>query len=188
MSKLMNVVSVGLLFLTSFAASSALAREFAGVSVADSALVEGKTLALNGAGLRKKFLFQVYVAALYLETPTHDGEALLAKDGIRQIEVHLLRDLSRKQITEAIRDGFQKNAGDRMGALQERLDKLLAQLGDLQKGSSFTVNYLPGRGTRLLQGQSEITLPGKDFADALFSVWLGKEPVDSSLKKSLLGL
>jgi hypothetical protein len=28
---------------------------------------------------------------------------------------------------------------------------------------------------------------GKDFADALFSVWLGKQPVDDGLKKAMLG-
>jgi hypothetical protein len=28
---------------------------------------------------------------------------------------------------------------------------------------------------------------GKDFADALFSVWLGQSPVDESLKNGMLG-
>jgi len=28
---------------------------------------------------------------------------------------------------------------------------------------------------------------GKDFADALFSVWLGAKPVDEGLKKGMLG-
>jgi hypothetical protein len=36
------------------------------------------------------------------------------------------------------------------------------------------------------QGKS-ITIPGKDFADALFSVWLGPKPVEDALKRALLG-
>jgi hypothetical protein len=28
---------------------------------------------------------------------------------------------------------------------------------------------------------------GKDFADALFSVWLGKDPADDDLKAGMLG-
>jgi hypothetical protein len=31
-----------------------------------------------------------------------------------------------------------------------------------------------------------MTIPGKDFADALFSVWLGPNPVESALKRALL--
>jgi hypothetical protein len=30
-------------------------------------------------------------------------------------------------------------------------------------------------------------IEGKDFADALFSVWLGPEPVQADLKTALLG-
>ena len=30
-------------------------------------------------------------------------------------------------------------------------------------------------------------IEGKDFSDALFSVWLGSNPVDAGLKKALLG-
>jgi hypothetical protein len=30
-------------------------------------------------------------------------------------------------------------------------------------------------------------IEGKDFADALFSVWLGANPVQEDLKKALLG-
>ena len=32
----------------------------------------------------------------------------------------------------------------------------------------------------------EIALQGKDFADALFSVWLGQHPVDDELKNEML--
>ncbi len=32
-----------------------------------------------------------------------------------------------------------------------------------------------------------MTIPGKDFADALFSVWLGPKPIDRGLKRKLPG-
>lgn len=168
--------------------STALAREVGGVQMPESVQVGGKTLSLNGAGVRKKFLFSVYAAALYVEAPSRDASAVLSYDGLREIRVQVLRDLTRKQITEAIRDGFRKNAGDKMSALEARLEQLLGQLSDLKKGDSFSVIYTPGQGTKLSRGGEEITLPGKDFADALFSVWLGEKPVDGSLKKELLGL
>jgi Chalcone isomerase-like len=40
-----------------------------------------------------------------------------------------------------------------------------------------------------VRGQGEeMPIPGKDFADALCSVWLGPDPVDRGLKRRLLGL
>ena len=53
-----------LLALAAVPASSA--REVAGVTLPDTVSVEGKTLKLNGAGLRTKVVFKVYVAGLYL--------------------------------------------------------------------------------------------------------------------------
>ncbi|MGA2713580.1 MAG: chalcone isomerase family protein [Bryobacteraceae bacterium] len=32
-----------------------------------------------------------------------------------------------------------------------------------------------------------MTIPGKDFADALLAVWLGQKPVEAALKRELLG-
>ena len=47
--------------------------------------------------------------------------------------------------------------------------------------------YVPGAGT-VVRGQGkEITIQGKDFADALFSAWLGPKPVNADLKHELLG-
>ena len=30
-------------------------------------------------------------------------------------------------------------------------------------------------------------IPGKDFADAMFAVWLGAKPADAGLKEGMLG-
>ena len=43
-------------------------------------------------------------------------------------------------------------------------------------------------GIVILRAQSqEMTIPGKDFADALLSTWLGPAPVSGDLKRQLLG-
>jgi hypothetical protein len=33
-----------------------------------------------------------------------------------------------------------------------------------------------------------MTIPGEDFAGALFSAWLGAKPVNAALKRKLLGV
>ena len=50
------------------------------------------------------------------------------------------------------------------------------------------MTYVPGKGTIFKAASgSQVTLPGKDFSDALLRVWLGKEPLDTDLKARLLG-
>jgi hypothetical protein len=174
------------LFAVLFAFSS-LAAELEGVTMPDTVKAEGKDLKLNGQGLRKKFVFNVYVAGLYVENPTRDGAELLARDEVRRVDMSMLRDLDRKAIVEAIQAGFEKNSGEKFAALKERMEKFAAVIPDIKKGQLLTIIYTPGKGTRV-EGQKEsFTAEGKDFADALFSVWVGKFPVDENLKKGMLG-
>ena len=169
-------------------ASVALAGEAAGVKMPDTITVEGKTLKLNGIGLRKKMLFKVYVAGLYVETPTTDAAKLVSADEVKSITLHVLRSLSGNQIGEAISDGFWHNSKSQMGVLTDRLQKLTGMFPAVVEGDQIVLTYVPGKGTSVsAKGQAKGVIEGKDFADALFSVWLGQNPVQDDLKKALLG-
>jgi hypothetical protein len=168
---------------------TAVAGEVAGVKMANSATVEGKTLALNGMGLRTKAIFKVYVAGLYTEKASKDANAIVASDSVKRVEMVMLRDLGKSKIAEAVVEGFEKNSKAEMPKLQERLNRFVAQIPDLKEGQKLIITYAPGKGTTLsANGRDAISVPGKDFADALFSVWLGKHPVDETLKKGMLGV
>lgn len=165
----------------------AVAAELEGVTAPESVTVEGKTLALNGMGLRRKFIVNVYVGSLYLEQATQDPKQILAKDGVRRMELRMLRDLDAKTIIEAINTGFEKNSSAQLPALKERLEKFNAKIVSVKKGASFIIQYVPGKGTRVEGIPDAYVAEGKDFADALFAVWLGASPADEGLKKGLLG-
>ncbi len=165
----------------------AFAAELEGVTSADTMTVEGKTLALNGMGLRRKFIINVYVASLYVEHASKSGPDLLKADEVRRVEMKMLRDLDQKQIVEALQGGFEKNAGANLPALKERLAKFIAKIPDVKKGATLVVQYVPGKGTTVEGGTDTYVAEGKDFADALFSVWIGASPVDDGLKKGMLG-
>lgn len=179
----------GLKFTIAFllAGSVANAREFHEVRMPDTVTISGKEVKLNGMGLRKKFVFDVYVAGLYVELPSRDAAEILASDQVKRMTLFMLRDLSKDKITEALRDGFEKNAKDQMPAWKDRFDQLSAMIPEAKKGSTIVITYLPGTGTMLSTSTTRSVIPGKDFADALFSVWLGQYPVDDGLKKGLLG-
>ena len=166
------------------------AKELAGVKSPETMKIGDKELKLNGMGLRKKVFFKVYVASLYVETVSKDGKAILAADEIRRVEMSMLRDLEKGKIVDAIKDSFAKSAGANLPKLQERLDKFVAVIPDLKEGEKLSLMYVPGKGTSVgnADGTEKISVEGKDFADALFSVWLGAEPVSEGLKNGMLGL
>jgi len=66
----------------------AIGGEVSGVTLPDTVAFEGKTLKLNGMGLRKKVVFKVYVAGLYLETPTKDAAAGCRRPDSAQRQTH----------------------------------------------------------------------------------------------------
>jgi len=173
--------------LCALLALPAVAKEREGVTAKPTLEASGKTLKLMGMGLRKKMWFKVYLASLYLENEQPDGAKVIESDQVKRVEMHMLRDLERGKIIEAVQEGFQKNSAEAMPALKDRLDKFLKAVPDLKSGETILLTYAPGRGTLIKAGKGdEITLEGKDFADALFSVWLGKHPVDDELKQEML--
>jgi len=164
------------------------AREVSGVSMPEVVIVEGRELRLNGMGVRtEKAFFKVYVIGLYLEKPTQDAQAAIGIDEAKRIVLKMLRDVSREDFVLALETGVMRNSGPAMPTLRARLDLLEQALPAPKKGNVLDLTYLPGTGT-LVRGQGrEMMIPGKDFADALLSVWLGSKPVSGSLKRELLG-
>ncbi|EPX60598.1 hypothetical protein D187_001752 [Cystobacter fuscus DSM 2262] len=174
--------------LTAVLALPAAAKDVAGVAFPDSVSVEGKELKLNGVGLRKKLVFNVYAAGLYLQNPSREGAQAIGSEQIKRVRMSMLRDLDKKTISEAIVDGFKKNAKDKLPSLQQRLDTFTSAIPDLKKGDELLLTYVPGQGTTIeSKGGQKISVEGKDFADALFSVWLGNNPVDGGVKDGMLG-
>jgi hypothetical protein len=179
--------AAALLLILALAPRPVAARAVAGVDLPDSAVVEGKTLVLNGAGLRTRYFFKVYVVGLYLERPATDAAAILGSDSIRRAHLHILRSLSGDEIGSAIRTAFEQNAGDAMPRLQDRLKRLESMFPAVDAGDTIVLTYLPGRGTEVVaKREQKGMIDGKDFADALFAVWIGAKPVDPELKTALL--
>jgi hypothetical protein len=166
-----------------------IAGELAGVALADHVSVEGKTLVLNGMGLRKAYGFaKVYVAGLYLENKSRNADEILGSDSARRIELRFVRNVGRKDITKAWTEGFEKNAGASLPALESRIETLNQAMPDLRDGDTLAFSAVPGKGVVVeVNGHSATTIPGSDFARALFAIWLGASPPNTALKEGLLG-
>jgi hypothetical protein len=168
------------------------AAEVAGVKLDDKTQVESRELVLNGAGLRKRVFFNVYVIGLYLPEKKHDAAAVLALPGPKRAAIHMLRDVGADSFSEALIDGLRANTSDaEYKALEPRVQELsatMAQVGEAKKGMDLALDWT-GAGTQLVVNGKPAGMPiaGEDFYRALLRIWLGDKPVQNDLKKSLLG-
>lgn len=159
-----------------------------GVTMPDTAQVGGKTLVLNGLGLRTKYMVKVYVAGLYVEQKSSDASALIKADAPKQIVLQFLHGASKSQMTDAFNESFNDNTPDAMKTMKADIDKLLAAIDPVKVGDKMIFTYVPGTGTTYaLNGQDRVTIPGAPFGQVMFSVWLGPKPPTADCKKGLLG-
>ena len=170
-------------------ASVVVGVELAGVTLPDAVQVGSTALKLNGAGIRKKLFIKVYVGGLYLQAPKADPVAILGVDETRRMVMHFVyKEVEAPKVTEAFREGFANNSAASLVSLQARLDAFCTLWPTMRAGDSAEMTYVPGAGTTLVINGKELgRTEGKDFADALFLVWLGEKPADAGLKEGMLG-
>lgn len=181
--------------LLAVAAAAAWAQplEVEGIKLEATNQVGATTLQLNGAGVRTKVFFKVYVAGLYLPQKTTNATQLLAQKGARRVTITMLRDVDAESFAKALNDGLRDNHTEaQFAALKPQIDALNANLkavGEAKKGDVIHFEYLPDTGTQVtvngkLKGS---VIAGEDFFSSVLRIWLGEKPVDASLKKGLTG-
>ena len=177
------------LLLTLLCLSPAQAAELADVTLSDTVEVGAQKLVLNGIALREKFVFDVYVAGLYLTEKSGDPEAILQKEAPRMMVMHFVRDVDAKAIREAWIDGLEANVQDITPELRDKFKQLNDMMADIKDGQEMGFTYDPGSGTDVMvAGQPKGGIPGKDFADAILATWIGPKPgPGKTFKKQILG-
>ncbi|HWA15344.1 MAG TPA: chalcone isomerase family protein [Gemmatimonadales bacterium] len=160
-----------------------------GVNLPLTVNVGGQTLHLNGAALRKKAIFKVYVAALYVATKSNDASAILAEDAPRRMEMHFLRDVDKKKICDAWADGLKDNTPDASAEVKQQFTRLCDLMDDIKDDQAFVFTYVPGEGTTIsVAGNAKGKIGDKAFSDAMLRTWIGPKPgPGDGFKKNLLG-
>lgn len=151
---------------------------------------DGTELQLHGAGVRRKFLFDIHVGALYLPTTGQDAATILERDQPARVEMHFLyRKASARRMAKAWRKAFAvNNDPEVLDRLQERIDRFVQLFPTAHAGDVFVMEYLPGEGTQVrVNGEPMGTIAGEAFFHALLGVFVGPEPADADLKRALLG-
>ncbi len=162
-----------------------------GVNVPATATVSGKTLQLNGAGVRTvKLAFipiKAYVASFYSPAPLRSAQDVYSSSGPLQFNFTFLRGASQSQVTDAWNAQFKASVTQPYSGLADDQAKFVAMFGPLGQGDVETVE-IDGNATRVLEnGKVKGSVEGKEFQRAFLSMWFGSDPVLPSLKSDLLG-
>jgi hypothetical protein len=101
-------------------------------------------------------------------------------DFAKEVHLHLVRDVSSSQMQEAIREALEH-------ADKARVDAFVAYFGDIKTGEEYVLRWVPG-GTleTIAKGAPRPPIADKNFAAAVFGIWLGDEPIQEDIKRDLV--
>jgi hypothetical protein len=186
----MRHLRLPLLVLALFVAGAATAADVEGVRIDDSVSVGGRTLVLNGAGVRSKLVLKLYVVALYVPKPAKDVDQVFA-GAPRRIQMNLLHTVPSTEIIDALLDTMADNSSAaELAAVKPGADKLVALIRpfrQVKEGDVVTLDFVNGATDLGWNGKFRGRIPGERFNRALTRIWLGPKPVQEDLKKKLLG-
>lgn len=147
---------------------------------------------LNGTGIRKRVLFEVYSISLFLPKKTTSAQEAISAPGEKRVEIRMLRDVGADQFSDALAEGIRANHSEAEAkALEPRVKQLaevMAEAKEAKKGMAIVLAWT-GRATQVsIDGRpAGKPIEGEDFYRALLRIWLGDKPVQDDLKKALLG-
>ena len=152
-------------------------------------------MTLTGLGLRTKTFLKVkvYVIGLYVADSALPGlkakasspdvyKDLIWGDFPKELQLKLVRDVTAAQMQEAIHEALTPQNADKA-----RTEAFIGYFGDIKEGQDYVLRWAPG-GTleTIAVGQAKPKIEDKNFAAAVFAIWLGDKPIQEDIKPALV--
>lgn len=164
------------------------AARIEGVFFNDRYKAGGKMLTLRGVALLRYMVFiKAYVGAFYLDRNYPNRDAF--KDVTKRLALQYFHAIPAKDFADSTMVMIEKNvSAQEFKTLRPLILKMNALYRDVQPGDRYVATYMPGVGTTLSLNDKVLgTVPGLAFANAFFSIWIGKHPIDKGFRDHLLG-
>ncbi|PKG80965.1 chalcone isomerase [Colwellia sp. 75C3] len=173
------------------------AKTVSDVEIAESIPFEDKTLLARGAGIRSKFFIDLYVASLFSEEYI-DSSKLSATDSykvihhpnINAIRLNIVSGLITSQrMLDSIEQGFELATDGKSKEIDAHIIEFISVFDSpIKKQDQFTFISEPGLGVHVLKNNKPlISINNEAFRQALLSIWLGSDPVDTDLQRDMFG-
>ena len=189
---LFHALAAGLIAF--YAATGAAAvQDINGVKVEDSITLAGTKLQLNGAGIRYKAIFKVYVGELHTTQKVTSLDELMAAPGPKRLSMTFLREIEAgpfgKLLTRGVEDNVPKNEMSKLVPGLIRMGDIFTVNKALMPGDVIHLDWIPGTGMVVTAKGKVQGEPFKEpeFFKAIMSIWFGPSPADFKLKEAMLG-
>ncbi|GAB1383966.1 MAG TPA: chalcone isomerase family protein [Ottowia sp.] len=186
--------TLSLAALLLWAGTAVAAVDIAGVKVDEALSVAGTRLQLNGAGVRYKGPFKVYVGDLYATRPVKSLDELIAAPGPKRLGMTFLREINSaefgKMLTRGIEDNVSRSEVSKIIPGMIKMGDIFAANKAFAPGDVCVLEWDPAKGLSVwVKGKLQAE-PMNDpvFFRALMSIWFGHSPADWKLKDELLGV
>jgi len=163
-------------------------KKYHGVTFYTETKVGDTPVVINGAGLRTKYFMDMYVVALYLKKKSTDAVKVITANEEMAMHIKITSSMvTCDRFKEAVTEGFANATQGK--ATKEDQKKFMGYLSEsFSVGDKIYLDYIPEKGVKVTKnGEYKGLISGLDFKKALFSIWLGGEPAQESLKAELLG-
>lgn len=163
-------------------------KMYHGVEFFTETTINETPVVINGAGVRTKYFMNMYVGALYLKKKSKEASTIINADEEMGIHLRLVSSMvTRDRFKESVTEGF-KNASSGKATSEEQKKFMSCLSEEFKDQDKIYLDYVPKIGTKIYKN-SELkgTIPGLEFKKALFSIWLGSNPAQESLKNDMLG-
>ena len=183
MKNILKIFTILALFITFGSAA-----KISGVNMPDT-LKNG--LILNGAGIRSKFFFDLYVGGLYLKNKSSNALHVINSDEPMAIKLHITSSLiTSKKMMDATMEGFENSTNKNMEPIKNEINQFINVFKkEIKDGDIYDFIYTPQVGVKIFKNSKLIaTIKGLEFKKALFGIWFCDKPAQESLKKEMLGI
>ena len=159
-----------------------------GTAFSNTVTVNQTRLDLQGAALLRYMVFiEAYTGALYLPDTADGSRALedIAKHLVLEYRVAISAEDFAKATEKKIRESVSDEEFQRLLPKITALNRLYR---DVAPKDRYALTYIPGSGTVLTYNSTPLgTIEGPEFARAVFSIWIGENPIDKGFRDKLLG-
>ncbi|MBB3295207.1 hypothetical protein FUT87_16155 [Mitsuaria sp. TWR114] len=186
-----NALFIGLIAASTWAAAAEV--EVEGYKFQDTATLHNQVLQLNGAATSSILSTRSTAVAFYLPRKQTTMEAAVAEKGAKRITFYMMRDVSSRDLANAMLDRIRQNAADEFAKNIIQTSQLGVVFGNrakLLKGDLVTIDYDPAKQTTEFNVNGQKvgdTIQGESFFPMMMKVWIGPK-VRGSTRDGLLGI
>ena len=150
-------------------------------------IIDNQQVPIAGFANLKYYFFDVYDAVYYSSDTQPVSKS--SPDQIRVLTIYYKISFNKEDFAKAGDDQINKFIDVNINDFKSALETLNAAYVDVKEGDSYTLQYIPEKGTSLILNNNKVlvTVPGAEFAKLYFRIWLDKEnPIDEELRNNLL--